>query len=56
MARAEPPWSPTGVTVHGGDLYIAEWSHAHGEQHDYRPRVRKVRPDGTSAIVATLAK
>jgi len=53
VLKAESPWSPTGVALHGDDLYVAEWTNAHSEQHDYRPRVRKVGADGKVTTVGT---
>jgi hypothetical protein len=49
--KAESPWSPTGLALRGEDLYVAEWTNAHSEQHDYRPRVRKVGRDGKVTLV-----
>jgi hypothetical protein len=51
MVKAEAPWSPTGVALYGDDVYVAEWTNAHSEQHDYRPRVRKVGRDGKVTTV-----
>jgi len=56
VLKAESPWSPTGLTLHGEDLYVAEWTNAHSEQHDYRPRVRKVSRDGKVTTVGTCAE
>jgi len=53
VLKAEAPWSPTGLTLHGEELYIAEWTNAHSEQHDYRPRVRKLTRDGKVTLVGT---
>jgi len=49
--KAEAPWSPTGLALHGEELYVAEWTNAQSEQHDYRPRVRKV---GRNGMVTTV--
>jgi hypothetical protein len=54
VLKAEPPWSPTGLTLHGEDLYVAEWTNAHGETHDYRPRVRIVGRNGKVKTLATV--
>lgn len=54
VLKAEPPWSPAGVTLHGEDLYVAEWTNAHSDAHDYRPRVRKVGPGGKVTTLATV--
>jgi len=53
VLKAEAPWSPTGLALHGEDLYIAEWTNVHSEQHDYRPRVRKVGPNGKVTMLGT---
>jgi hypothetical protein len=53
VLKAEAPWSPTGLALHDGELYIAEWTNPHSEQHDYRPRVRKVGRDGKVTTVGT---
>ena len=54
VLKAESPWSPTGLVLHGEDLYVAEWTNAHSEAHDYRPRVRKVGRDGQVTTLATV--
>jgi hypothetical protein len=54
--KAESPWSPTGLALNGEDLYVAEWTNAHSEQHDYRPRVRKLGRDGKVTIIGTVAE
>ena len=54
VLKAEPPWSPTGVALQGDDLYVAEWTKAHSDTHDYRPRVRKLAPDGQVTTLATV--
>jgi sugar lactone lactonase YvrE len=54
VLKVESPWSPTGVALHGEDLYVTEWTNAHSEQHDYRPRVRKVGRDGKVTTVGTF--
>ena len=53
VLKAEAPWSPTGLALQDQDLYIAEWTNAHSEQHDYRPRVRKVGRDGKVTVIGT---
>jgi sugar lactone lactonase YvrE len=56
LLKAEAPWSPTGLALHGEDLYVAEWTNAHSEQHDFRPRVRKVGRDGKVTTIGTPAE
>jgi hypothetical protein len=54
VLRAESPWSPTGLALHGEDLYVAEWTNAHSEQRDYRPRVRKLDRSGKVTLLGTF--
>lgn len=57
VLKAEPPWSPTGVALHGDDIYVLEYSHANSEKHeDWQPRVRKLARDGKITTLATLSK
>ena len=56
VLKAEPPWSPTGVALHGEDLYVAEWTNAHSDAHDYRPRVRKLGRDGKVTTVGVISE
>jgi sugar lactone lactonase YvrE len=53
---AERPWSPTGVAVHGGDVYVLEYTNANGGTADgWTPRVRKLARDGKVTTLATIA-
>jgi hypothetical protein len=54
VLKAEPPWAPIGLALHGEDLYVAKWTNAHSEQHDFRPRVRKVAHDGKVTTVGAF--
>lgn len=56
-SRAESPWSPCGVTVQGGDIFVLEHVNANSEAHeDWPPRVRKLGPDGkVTTLVAFSA-
>jgi hypothetical protein len=56
VLKAESPWSPTGLVLRGDDLYVAEWTNAHSDQHDYRPRIRKVGPDGKVTTVGITSE
>jgi sugar lactone lactonase YvrE len=54
--KAERPWSPTGVAVHHGDVYILEYTNANGarsEGEGWRPRVRKLARDGKVTVLFT---
>jgi hypothetical protein len=53
IVKAERPWSPTGVAVHDGEVYVLEYANANSDDHKaWRPRVRKLGRDGA---VTTLA-
>jgi hypothetical protein len=49
---AEAPWSPTGVYMRNGELFVLEYNVINDDAHDYQPRVRKVATNGQ---VKTLA-
>src|SRR5205823_5072915 len=53
VMKPERPWSPTGVAVHDGEVFVLEYANANSDDHKaWRPRVRKLGRDGT---VTTLA-
>jgi hypothetical protein len=55
VLKSERPWSPTGVAVHGGDVYILEYTNANGGMTDgWTPRVRKLTRDGMVTLLATV--
>jgi DNA-binding beta-propeller fold protein YncE len=57
VLKAERPWSPTGVALQGGALYVLEYPNANGERHaDWVPRVRKVGRNGTITTLVTFPK
>lgn len=51
--NSERPWSPNGVAWGGGALYVMEYAATtiHGP---FYTRVRKLSPDGTSTVLATV--
>src|SRR5437867_3169045 len=54
VLKAERPWSPTGVAVHRGDVYILEYTNANGSPNEgWRPRVRKLGRDGKVTTMFT---
>jgi sugar lactone lactonase YvrE len=53
VLKAEAPWSPMGVAVHQGDLYVLEYAHPNAEQAKWQPRVRKLARDGNITTLAT---
>jgi hypothetical protein len=55
VLKSERPWSPTGVAVHGEDVYVLEYTNANGGPNDgWRPRVRKLGPDGKVTTLVTV--
>ena len=55
VLTAEAPWSPTGVALKGGDIFVLEYTVINDEAHDYVPRVRKVGVDGKVTTLARFA-
>jgi hypothetical protein len=56
VLKAEPPWSPTGVTVRNGGIYVLEYRqlpNLAGKPEEWQPRVRKLAGDGQVTTVAT---
>jgi len=57
ILRAERPWSPTGVALHRGDVYVLEYSNANkGHGSGWFPRVRKLGRDGKITALVTLSE
>ena len=57
LLQIEAPWSPTAVALSGRDLYVLEYLHTASENRvEWKPRVRKLAPDGSSTIVATVER
>jgi sugar lactone lactonase YvrE len=55
ILKAERPWSPTGVAVHRGEVYILEYTNANGSPREgWRPRVRKLGHDGKVTTLVTV--
>lgn len=54
VARAEQPWSPTGVASKDGNLYILEFGFTPPSK--YTPRVRKLSSDGRVSVLATVGE
>jgi len=55
VLRAQSPWSPTGIAVSGGNVYVLEYLHtANDNRREWIPRVRKLSPDGRVATLATI--
>ena len=50
------PWSATGVTVSGLDVYVLEYTNANGPKTEgWRARVRKIAADHTVTTLATFS-
>jgi sugar lactone lactonase YvrE len=57
VLKAERPWSPTGIAVHGDDVYVLEYTNANGHLSEgWLPRVRKLGRDGKVKTLATISK
>jgi streptogramin lyase len=57
VVEVAAPWSPTAVVHVGNDLYVLEYLHtANEDRKAWVPRVRKVSPDGTSAVIASVTR
>jgi sugar lactone lactonase YvrE len=55
--RTTKPWTPTGVDVFRGELYVLEYDDETPAKHgDWPPRVKKVGRGGTVATVAAVAR
>jgi hypothetical protein len=54
VARAEQPWSPTGVALKDGNLYILEFGFA--PPSTYTPRVRRLSSEGRITVLATVGE
>jgi sugar lactone lactonase YvrE len=54
VMKADPPWSPTGVAIHGGDVYVLEYAHEDQLAEEWLPRVRKLAPNGTITTLVSI--
>jgi hypothetical protein len=56
ILKAQRPWSPTGVAVWNGDIYVLEYTNANGPATEgWVPRIRKIGKDGKVTIIADLS-
>ena len=52
VLRATPPYSPTGVAVANGEVYVLEYLHTDSDDRsEWLPRVRKITSKGTIETV-----
>ncbi|HXB45359.1 MAG TPA: hypothetical protein VNV85_14940 [Puia sp.] len=55
ILKAERPWTPTGVAVLNGDIYVLEYTNANGPATEgWFPRVRKLGKDGKVTLLVDL--
>lgn len=55
LLQLESPWAPTDVAVFGDIVYVLEFLHtASDDRLEWMPRIRKITPDGRSAIILTV--
>jgi len=56
ILKSERPWSPTGVAVRNGIIYLLEYTHANGPKAEgWKPRVRKIDDKGKITTLADLS-
>jgi len=60
MLQATTPWTPAGVAVFHGGVYVLEWHDVAPEKSEVRsayiPRVRKIGQDGKVTTLATVSR
>jgi hypothetical protein len=57
VLRCQKPWSPTGVDVSNGVLYVLEYDdETPTEGRNWPPRVRKLNPDGKVSTLVTVKR
>jgi hypothetical protein len=56
LLKAEAPWSPTGVALHGENIYILENTNPNAETHTWQHRVRKLTRNGNIMTVLTIPR
>lgn len=53
VLKAEPSWAPTGVAVHGKDVFVLEYSDT-DKSKGWTPRVRKLNHDGKVTTLTSV--
>ncbi|HEY1215871.1 MAG TPA: hypothetical protein VGE93_19755 [Bryobacteraceae bacterium] len=57
VSRTEAPWSPSGVAVHEGAVYVLEHVNGNSDKdEDWPPRVRKIDPQGRRTVLLDLSQ
>jgi hypothetical protein len=54
VLKAEAPWSPTGVALRGGEVFVLEYDVIDDQAHKYVPRIRRLGRDGKVAVLKTF--
>ena len=55
VLKTQKPWTPTGVDVRDGEVYVLEYDdETPAEGRNWPPRVRKIRRDGKVVTLATV--
>ncbi len=55
VLKAESPWSPSGVALHGEDIYVLEHKFTNPDiDEDWPPRIRKIGRGGNVSTLVTL--
>jgi hypothetical protein len=60
VLQEQSPWTPTGVAVFNGEVYVLEWHDVASSLSEVRtayiPRVRKIGVDGKVTTLATISR
>jgi hypothetical protein len=57
ILSSERPWSPTGVALHRGDVYVLEYSNANkGHGSGWFPRIRRLGLDGKVTMLLNISE
>ena len=60
ILQESSPWTPTGIAVFNGEVYLLEWHDVAAELSEVRtayiPRVRKIGIDGKVTTLATVSR
>jgi sugar lactone lactonase YvrE len=60
ILQVNAPWTPTGIAVFNGSVYVLEWHDVSRENLEVRtayiPRVRKIAADGTVSTIAMVSR
>jgi hypothetical protein len=55
ILKVERPWSPTGVAVRNGNIYVLEYTNANGPAKEgWLPRVQKIGRDGRISTIVSF--